>query len=85
MSTRAFVYFLFCRGGHKPRKGRKRQNVGNYHKLIKHIRKLPDKVVGKAGADEHKYNRKNCIDLLGLFAEKIGDVYFSEEVPPYYG
>ena len=64
------------------RRERKQSNdVRDDHELIEHIRKLPDEVIGQAGAEEDEHQREHRIDLDRLFAEEIFHIDLAEEVP----
>lgn len=63
------------------RQGNNGNYVGKNHKLVEHIRKLPNQIIGKNRAQEHKDCCQNRIDDIGLFAEKVGHIYSAEKVP----
>lgn len=62
------------------RERKQRYDIRDDHELIEHIRKLPDEVIGQAGAEEDKHQREHRIDLDRLFAEEIFHIDLAEEV-----
>ncbi len=57
------------------------QGVWNNHKIIEHIRQLPNQIVGQAGAHENKANSNYRENLYCRLAHKVLYVNLCKEVP----
>ena len=74
---------LFRLGGicHYPPKSNDRDNVGDYHKVVEHIRKLPNQIVGEDGAEKYEFDGDNRVDDRCFFAEEIVEIDLAEKIP----
>ena len=72
---------LACGGGNQPAQRHDGEEVGDDHELIEHIRKLPCKVIGDAGAEEDEHYGDDGIHRDRLFAEQVFHIDAAEEVP----
>ena len=67
--------------GHKARQRHERDDVRQHHELVEHIRQLPDKIIGQAGAEEDEDEGDDGVREVRLLAEEIVDIDAAEEVP----
>ncbi len=84
-------FYLLCKpecfalgaGNNHAAECKQRDHVWNDHELVEHVRKLPDEVIGQAGAEEDKHDCNSRINLAGsrLAAKQEVDIDAAEEVP----
>ena len=58
-----------------------RDDVGDHHDVVEHIRQLPYQIVGEERAEEDERDSDNGVDQRCLLAEEVLYVLLAEEVP----
>ena len=76
------LVIVLARGhGYDAGERNERDHVRQHHELVEHVRQLPDKIVGQAGAEEDEDDGDDGISKVRLLAEEIVNIDAAEEVP----